>query len=334
MPNADDVRWFKQNFADKVDAATHGTPLSVDLITAIALKETGYIWQVLRKKPALDVAQVLELCVGDTLDEDRGRSAFPKTRDELMARPNGPAMFEIARKALEDMAQHIAGYHGAVGNPNKFCHGYGIFQYDLQFFGEDPDFFLQKHYGDFDACLGKCVDELKRGLHKLNLENEADLTDLQMASLGIVYNAGHFNPARGLKQGHEDNGRFYGEDILDFIRLAKTVDAPESDHASAPTPAPDPDIAPSPPSVPVTLAGAFYQVKVQNQPLRLRREPVIDPDDPGGNLIKRLRDGQIVQAVNDQIVNGFREVETTVGGVFYRGFASAQFLVPTANPDA
>ncbi len=326
MPNADDVRWFKEKFADKIEAAIRDTPLSVDLIAAIALKETGYIWQVTRKK-GLGLATVLQLCVGDTLDANRGRSAFPTTKDDLIARPNGHAMFAIARQALEDMAQHISGYGGAVNNPNKFCHGFGIFQYDLQFFVTDPDFFLQKRYGDFGVCLGKCLDELKRGLRKLGLENAPALSDFQMASLGIVYNAGRFDPARGLRQGHEDGGRFYGEDILDFIRLSKSVEMPEADLLSQA----EPDADPLPP--PIAATGASYRVAVQDSPLRLRSAPAIDPDDPSANVIARLRDGQIVRARTDLIINGFREVETEIEGDSLHGFASARYLIQVDGGD-
>src|SRR5258706_5801600 len=127
MPNADDVRWFKQQFAGEIEAAIQRTPLSVDMITAIACQETGYIWQVLRKEP-LGRDQILELCVGDTLDSSRGRSAFPKDKTDLIARKNGPQMFEVARKALEDLARHIVSYRGAAANPDKFGHGFGTFQ--------------------------------------------------------------------------------------------------------------------------------------------------------------------------------------------------------------
>ncbi len=42
----------------------------------------------------------------------------------------------IAHQSLVDMAQYITGYQGVARNPNKFCHGFGIFQYDTQFFKE------------------------------------------------------------------------------------------------------------------------------------------------------------------------------------------------------
>jgi len=42
------------------------------------------------------------------------RAAFPKDKTDLIARQNGPQMFQVARKALEDLAQHIASYRGAA----------------------------------------------------------------------------------------------------------------------------------------------------------------------------------------------------------------------------
>jgi hypothetical protein len=46
MPNADDIRWFKQQFGSKIDVATAGTPFSLDMLTAIACQESGELWQV------------------------------------------------------------------------------------------------------------------------------------------------------------------------------------------------------------------------------------------------------------------------------------------------
>lgn len=138
MPTADAIRWFKSQFHGQIEAAVEGTPFTLDFLTAIACQETGHIWNVLRNK--VNTPEVLALCVGDTLDADKGRKAFPRTKADLLAKPNGREMFDIARKALVDMAQFVPGFNGAVSNPNKFCHGFGIFQYDLQFFVEDPDY--------------------------------------------------------------------------------------------------------------------------------------------------------------------------------------------------
>src|SRR5512144_387210 len=103
MPNAADMRWFKDQFHDPMDAAVRGTPLSVDFLTAIACQETGEIWPSLRRK-SLSVNRILELCVGDTIDGNgtTGRSAFPRNKSALLAAPRGRAMFDVARQALVD----------------------------------------------------------------------------------------------------------------------------------------------------------------------------------------------------------------------------------------
>ena len=67
MPNASDMRWFKTNFQNKVNAAIQGTPFTLDLMTALACQETGEIWPILRKTD-LSIDRILELCVGDTID--------------------------------------------------------------------------------------------------------------------------------------------------------------------------------------------------------------------------------------------------------------------------
>src|SRR5262245_28319926 len=129
MPTADDIRWFKRQFRGQVEAALTGTPFDLDMIVAIACQETGYIWSTLRKKN-LPLEKIVALCVGDTIDyrgPGKGRQAFPRTKEVLVAAPKGQAMFDIARKALEDMATYITSYQSAAANPKKFCHGFGVF---------------------------------------------------------------------------------------------------------------------------------------------------------------------------------------------------------------
>src|SRR5688572_4678503 len=124
MPDSADILWFKNQFEATIRAAVAGTPLSVDGVTAIACQETGSIWAGLRRK-GLPVDQIVALCVGDTLDADKGRAAFPRTRAELEAAPRGKEMFAIARQALVEMAQHVPGYAATAKRPGKFCHGFG-----------------------------------------------------------------------------------------------------------------------------------------------------------------------------------------------------------------
>jgi hypothetical protein len=225
MPTADDMRWFKQQFKGQIEPALAGTPFDADMLTAIASQETGYIWSVLRKKQ-LSLARILALCVGDTIDfkgPGKRRQAFPRTKDALLAAPNGQAMFNIARQALEDMAASVPGYKASVADPNKFCHGFGVFQRDLQFFKDDPDYFLQRRYENFADTLSQCIHELGRGLKKLGFQSKTQLTDTEFAMVAIAYNTGGFNPAKGLKQGFSDKEKFYGERILEYVTLSRSV---------------------------------------------------------------------------------------------------------------
>jgi hypothetical protein len=330
MPNVEDMRWFKLHFRSRIEDAVRGLPFTVDLLTALACQETGEVWPILRKQQ-LSVQRILELCVGDTLDAAQGRRAFPRTKTELISVPNGQRMFDIARQALVDMATFVRSYQGAAAKPNKFCHGFGIFQFDLQFFKTEPDYFLQKRYADFDQCLQKCLGELQHARQGIGLGGKTSLTDFEQASVAIAYNIGarNFKPGRGLQQGFRpEGGKFYGEQVFDFIRLSRTVSVDGPPVLTAP----EPGHAIVPPPTPIRAAGQIFMVDVKDHPLRVRSEPRIDKDAPASNVIARLPDGQLVQAVSDRIVNGFREVETSLLGAHFHGFASAKFLKPV--PDA
>lgn len=328
MPTTEDMRWFKENFHAKIQPALEGTPFTLDLLTALACQETGEVWPILRKKP-LSVEKILELCVGDTLDSNKGRSAFPRTKAELVGHPKGEEMFSIARKALVDMAEFVESYRGAASRAHKFCRGFGIFQFDLQFFKNEPDYFLEKRYVDFDNCLEKALAELQTARRGIGFGNKTKLTDRELALVAVAYNigTGNFRHSRGLKQGHKVGDRFYGEQIFDFIRLSKTVPA---NGIPAAVPTPQPGNAAVPPAAPVEATGKLFEVDVNDNPLRLRSEPSIDQNNPTANVIARLPDGHIVQAVSDKKINGFLEVETSLLGAHFRGFASAQFLKPAS----
>ncbi len=227
MPNAADIRWFKEQFGAEIEPALQGTPFDLDMLVAIACQETGYIWSILRRL-SFSNEEILALCVGDTIDykePGKGRQAFPKTKAALVAKPNGQEMFDIARKALVEMAKYVPGYQGAVSNPDKFCHGFGLFQRDLQFFLEDPNYFLEKKYENLSDTLEQCLGELRRGLVKLKFEDKASLTDYEFACVAIAYNTGGFKANKGLKQGHFDGERYYGELVFDFVGLSRTVGA-------------------------------------------------------------------------------------------------------------
>jgi hypothetical protein len=229
MPNKEDMRWFKQHFKSKIEPALEGTGFTIDLMTALACQETGEVWPVLRKTD-LSVDRILELCVGDSRDANSKppRKAFPATKAELLAEPRGQEMFDIARQSLVDMAQFIKGYRSSAKIKSKFSHGFGIFQFDLQFFRDEPDYFLQKRYANFDACLEKALGELKKVKNTIGFKNRKKLTDEEMAFVAIAYNIGprKFKLSKGLKQGFRPKGgRFYGQDFFDFLQRSKTVEA-------------------------------------------------------------------------------------------------------------
>jgi hypothetical protein len=203
-------------------AGIPGTPFSLDLFSAIAVQETRYIWSSLYTR--LPVAEVLKLCVGDTIDAPR-RSAFPNDRSKLLGVPNGDKMFAIAREALERVAQYNSSYRREAKNPDKFCHGFGIFQYDLQFFKTTPDYFLEKRWYDFDQCLGVFIVELKDVLKRNPKLNKSTLSNEEQVYVAIAYNTGSVNFAKKYKQGFrdKDSGKYYGEYIWDYLQISKSV---------------------------------------------------------------------------------------------------------------
>lgn len=223
MTEKEGMTFFKSQFRDKVATAVAGTPFTLDLLTAIAMQESfGDAWGLVFKTMPVD--EVLKRCIGDTLDTPN-RSAFPKNKAELVAAPNGQAMFGIARDALQMLAGFNHAYGPAAHNPVKFCHGYGIFQYDIQFFKDtNPDFFLQKKWFSFDECLALALKELN-GCATTLFPGEASLDDEKLTYCAIGYNVGprRVRVGAGFKQGHEDDGVFYGENIDRFLRIAHTI---------------------------------------------------------------------------------------------------------------
>jgi len=216
------IGWFKQQFRDQINPVISSTPFGLDLLAAIAMQETYYIWGNLYGTRS--VVEVLRLCTGDTLDSPN-RSAFPKNKAELLARDNGDKMFAIARESLEEVANFIPSFKRvADSSPNKFCRGYGIFQLDLQFFKENPDYFLQKKWNSFDECLAQCVNELTAAMRHAYGRGKAALTDEEKVYVAVAYNQGRVDLSKKFKQGfRDDSGKYYGEYIWDYLQLAKSV---------------------------------------------------------------------------------------------------------------
>ncbi|MEP6956259.1 MAG: hypothetical protein ABI883_05490, partial [Chthoniobacterales bacterium] len=323
MKVAEAIDWFKNTYGDRIAAAVEDTPFNVDLICAVAYQETGYIWSGLVAK-GLPPADILRLCVGDTLDADRGRSCFPKNKADLLSAPRGREMFAIARQALLDMAQHTRGYESATINPNKFCRGYGIFQYDLQFFEEDPTYFLEKRWGDFDACLEQFLGELRAAAGRQRWKDRRTFTDDEQVYLAIAYNKGTADCRKGFQQGHKsDDGRCYGENVYDFLRLAQSI-VPRALRGKTRAPQPSPDALPA---AAIAGKGTPYEVRVTKLPLRLRSEPRVPARNPRANVVALLRNGQLVFQLSPPTPGSeFVEIETELDGKKVRGFAASAFL--------
>jgi hypothetical protein len=327
MKTRDALAWFKTNFSPKLEPAVAGTPFSVDMFTAIAYQESGEVWPVLVDKQ-LGIPKILELCVGDTIDN---RSAFPRSKGELLAAPHGQEMFRMARQALVDMAQYIAGYQGVAPNPNKFCHGFGIFQYDIQFFKDDPAFFLQKRWCDFGACTGKLIAELREAMGRLCWSNKTSLSDTEKVYVAIAYNCGHADPSRGFKQGFESDGRYYGENIFEYMRLAQQISV-----APVPkiVPLPKETAAPLPPPTPVEFTEDVYQVDPREPGVALLSKPRINKRNPAANVIAQLPAGQMMVRISGKKGAKFFEVQTSVNGAYLRGFVATAHLQPVKVPKA
>jgi hypothetical protein len=71
-------------------------------------------------------------------------------------------MFDLAHQLLVEMgdATGIEVYQHVGKNPDKLVHAFGIFQYDLQFFKKDQNFFLNQGWTDITECVKRMMSEL------------------------------------------------------------------------------------------------------------------------------------------------------------------------------
>lgn len=330
MTIKESIGWFKKTFDAKLKSAIANTPYSTDLLCAMAYQETGYIWSTLAGKN-LSLAEITMLSVGDTIDTPK-RSAFPKNKAELLAAPNGLAMFNIARECLLQMAKHIPGYNSAVINPNKFCHGYGIFQYDLQFYKTNPDYFLKKKWADVDHTFDRCINELNEAKKRQGWQAKNTLTDDEKVYVAIAYNQGKANLSKGFRQGHFDGKKYYGENVFEYMRLSQTI-APGTMPAAAPVVVPTTTVAPAqvspapiPPPTPVLSNKKIYKVKDTSSGLNLRSEAVVTKPTQRTNVLTTLPGGHSLSWLSGKITDEWLEVETSIRGAYFKGFVSTKYI--------
>lgn len=326
MAVTDHISWFKDAFFADMAEATEGTVFDPDMLCALAFQETGSLWGVLRKK-GLSTKDVVRLCCGDTLDSDKGRRAFPKTRADLEAVPKGKEMFAIARKALLDMAEHVPGYSFAFNRKDKFCHGFGVFQYDLQFFKVNPDYFLNREYETFAGTLHHAMVELLSCQKKRGLQDRTSITDAEFLTIAITYNTGRYKVSKGLKQGHKSGGKFYGELMRDYLAIARRIPNPaQTDHV----PVPAGEAVVEKPQA-LRASGPWMHVDTLTTSLRLRAAPEISQPTTK-NVLAELPDGWPVRALTGTPVKGFMEIEVELNGAVFHGFSSVKFLKDGKTP--
>lgn len=213
--------WFKENFGQQIESRLTNTPFDTSLLMAIAYQETGYVWSRMINKTSIE--DLLLSCTGDTLDHPN-RNAFPKNKAELLLNPKGNQMFDVAREALRNVGRWDATYKRLYEtNPSKFCRGYGIFQYDLQFFKTNPDFFLNREWGTIEKLADMAINELKAAQNRIpSLRGKQTLTYTEKVYVCIAYNKGTADVTKGFKQGHKNNssGKYYGELINEYYSVA------------------------------------------------------------------------------------------------------------------
>jgi hypothetical protein len=208
--------WLEQNFGDETRAAASRAGLDHRLIFAIAIQETGYIWGPLLSRE-LSVPDLLEVCVSDIIDSRSRypRKAFPRDKAEMLGAPDGAAMFDVGRSALINLARYDRNFEVYASDryPEKFCRGYGIYQFDLQHYRADQSFFLEKKWRSHAECLSRLMAELDEK-RRSYFSGSSSLSRDDQVRLAIAYNGGDPHRARRFKAGYRDeNGVYYGEHI-------------------------------------------------------------------------------------------------------------------------
>lgn len=147
--------WMVDNFGQKLADAVKGTVFGRKHLCAIVCQETAFVWTGWLSKMTAD--EILARCVFDASGDASGttRSAFPRKTAEFRER-YGDAFTEMLIEEA-NVTRHIRGY----SSRSWVYKGYGLFQYDLQHVKTDEEFFRQRDWYSFDACLTKAMAELK-----------------------------------------------------------------------------------------------------------------------------------------------------------------------------
>lgn len=152
------TRWLVDNFGDALRQAVVGKQYRVEHLCAIVCQETAYKW--LKWTRTQSVQTIVERAVFDASGDypSTSRNAFPSKTAAFRARYGDQFTNMLVREA--NLTRRLQGWSDAPW----VYKGYGLFQYDLQHVTGDREFFENKRWYSFDACLSKCCDELDEKL--------------------------------------------------------------------------------------------------------------------------------------------------------------------------
>ncbi len=215
--------WFFSTFGDRIEPLFADTNITPDLVGAIALQETGYLWNSFWNAGADTEEEFLEFCVGDTVSN---RSYFPKNHFELLQAPRGKEAFTSLRSALEKTATARKRLKAYAADPHNVLYGYGIFQYDLMFYEgrNDYDFFIEKRWRNFAECLKRLKEIMLQNMRRRGFSSSKDLDQNGKIMVALLYHRGVVKRRPLFKQGYcENNGRgpCYGEKIDRYLRMSR-----------------------------------------------------------------------------------------------------------------
>jgi hypothetical protein len=218
------ANWFFKQFGERVSEEFKDTNIPPALVGAIALQETGYLWNGFWKAGADTEEEFLSLCVGDTVSN---RSYFPRNHSELISAPRGTAAFRALRKALEEVAETRHRFRRYADGKYNILYGYGIFQYDILFYKEfsDYDFFIKHEWKDFNECLRRLKKVMLQNMRRRNFSTTDDLSHEGQIKAALLYHRGKIKANKPIReQGWCENdgkGPCYGAKIDRYLRICR-----------------------------------------------------------------------------------------------------------------
>lgn len=218
------ANWFFEQFGTRVTEKFKDTNIPTALVGAIALQETGYLWNGFWRAGAETESEFLSLCVGDTVSN---RTYFPRSHSELISAPKGRRTFKALRKALEEVAEIRPRFRRYANGQYNILYGYGIFQYDILFYEEfdDYDFFIEHKWKDFDECLSRLKRVMLKNMRRRNFTTTDELSHEGQIMAALLYHRGIVRDEIPLRQqGYCENdgaGPCYGAKIDRYLRICR-----------------------------------------------------------------------------------------------------------------